>query len=198
MAAPILDIANRPNAAVRAANDKRAVRQERLLRDEVSFKVEHFSQGNLILPHLNHFFAQHIDRWSRTDNPSRFVHPQSRALFENFTLIAADTGWLRFTRIEWKDRAIAYHYGTCYRGRYLWGTSSFAPDLASRSPGQVLIRQLLLKAIGENARIVDLGTGTHQFKLRIATDVHPVRTWGLYPPKRDKKRHCSDIGGYLP
>ena len=90
-------------------------------------------------------------------------------------------GWLRFTCITWNDRPIAYHFGLCYRGRYLFGIPSFAIDLARYSPGEVLLRQLLIAAIEEGAHTFDFGIGDEAYKYRFATDVVQLRTWGLYP-----------------
>jgi CelD/BcsL family acetyltransferase involved in cellulose biosynthesis len=95
--------------------------------------------------------------------------------------LGAHTGWLRFMRLDWDGRPIAFHYGFRYRGTYHWDTPSFAIDLAHRSPGSVLIRQLLLAAIAEGAETFDFGLGDLEFKRRFTNRVNRVHTWGLYP-----------------
>src|SRR5205814_6550112 len=100
------------------------------------------------------------------------------------TKFAASTGWLRFTRVVWDGRPIAFHYGFCYCGRYFWNVSAFAIDLARRSPGQILLRHLLLAAIDEGAEMFDFGSGDQPFKLRCATDIPYVYGMGLYLSKR--------------
>ncbi|HZN12471.1 MAG TPA: GNAT family N-acetyltransferase, partial [Blastocatellia bacterium] len=90
-------------------------------------------------------------------------------------------GWLRFTRVEWGGEAVAYHYGMSYGGSYFWYKPSFAPRHARRSPGEVLLRQLLLAAIEEESRTFDFGIGEEAFKYRFADRINRVRTWGLYP-----------------
>ena len=65
----------------------------------------------------------------------------------------------------------------------MWYKPSFAIELAKRSPGEVLLRGLLLTALKEGASTFDLGLGAENFKERFATHTPVVRTWGLYPPE---------------
>ena len=181
MHAAVLDLAAHPETALEAANKKRVLKLERSYEREAPIDVQHLRSGAEIMPHLDEFFDQHVSRWADTDTPSRFAETEPRRLVEQFTRGAADTGWLRFTRIEWQGRSIAFHYGYCYDGRYYWGMPSFAPDLARRSPGQLMTRHLLLAAISEGAHTFDFGTGTQPFKLRFASHTDRVRTWGLCP-----------------
>src|SRR4029077_1134663 len=98
------------------------------------------------------FFAQHISRWAATASPSLFNDETQRQFYRRLARTASDAGWLRFTRVEWQGRVIAFHFGFCYRGNFLWYKPTFAIDLAQRSPGEVLLRQLLLRAMAENAQ----------------------------------------------
>ena len=70
---------------------------------------------------------------------------------------ASEAGWLRFTWIEWQDRMIAAHFG--FHWQHTWYKPSFTIDLAQRSPGEVLLRRLLLAAIREGADAFDFGLG---------------------------------------
>ena len=111
-----------------------------------------------------------------------------KRFYRELARAAADTGWLRFTRLDWQGRTIAFHFGFCYRGNFLWYKPSFAIDLAQHSPGEALLRQLLLKAIGEKAHTFDFGLGDEAFKSRFATQVNLVRNWGLYEPGAIEKK----------
>jgi CelD/BcsL family acetyltransferase involved in cellulose biosynthesis len=195
VSAPVLDLARRPEAALAAAHKKRLLKCEEAFRRGGPLEVLHLRDGEAILPHLEEFFAQHIERWAVTPHPSMFLDPRQRKLVEGFTQAAACTGWLRFTRIDWNGRPIAFHYGTCYHGRYFWSIPTFAVDLASRSPGQVLLRQVLLAAIEEGASLFDLGIGDQEYKYRFATDVGRVRGWGLYPSTGAAARAAETGGG---
>lgn len=157
------------------------LRHERALRREGEMVVEHLSGGETISQHLSEFFDQHIDRWKAASYPSLFLDPKQKKFYERLSLLAGDTGWLRFTRLVWNGRAIAFHFGFSYNRNYLWYKPSFAIDLARRSPGEVLLRQLLLAALDEDAVTFDFGLGDEAFKHRFATHVNYVHTWGLYP-----------------
>jgi CelD/BcsL family acetyltransferase involved in cellulose biosynthesis len=179
--APMLALASQPEFAHAATRKKSLIRSEKFFHREGKLKVQHLHDGRDILPHLDEFFDQHVMRWEKTPYPSLFNEHIQRTFYKKLTCIAAQTGWLRFTRLDWERRAIAFHFGFCYRRNYLWYKPSFAIDLAHRSPGQVLLRQLLLAAIKEGAKTFDFGLGDEEFKRRFATHINHVRTWGLYP-----------------
>jgi CelD/BcsL family acetyltransferase involved in cellulose biosynthesis len=178
--APGLDLASQPEMGTAHTRKQSLLRHERYFRREGSLEVRHLSDGEAIHPYLEEFFQQHISRWANTPYPSDFLDPAWRGFYETLTRVAAHTGWLRFTRIEWEGRAIALHYGFCYHGNYLWYKPAFDIGLARRSPGEVLLRQLLLAAMAEGAAVFDFGLGDEPFKCRFATHVRHVRSWGLY------------------
>lgn len=175
---PALDIAAFPDAAAAAAAKKSLVRHERFFRRNGELVVEHLHDGHAILPHLDEFFEQHVARWAVTEDPSEFAEDGCRDFVRHLTELAGETGWLRFTRVVWNDIPIAFHFGLCYAGRFHWWRPSFSIDLARRSPGEVLLRSLLLAAIEEGVRVFDFGLGVLPFKLRFATRIDSVDYWG--------------------
>jgi len=177
LAAPAFDLAG----AEAAAGKKSLVRHERWFRREGDLRVTHLRDGSEILPHLEDLFEQHVDRWAATDSPSLFLDEGQRDLYREVCRRAATAGWLRFTRLDWEGEPVAFHFGFSFAGTYLWYKPSFAVAHARRSPGEVLLRQLILAAADEGARVFDLGVGDEPFKRRFATSVPTVRTWGLYP-----------------
>lgn len=182
MPAPVMDLAGQPDRALAAAGKKSLRRGEKALRREGTLEVRQFTDGAEILHQLDEFFDQHVSRWAGTSSPSPYRDPGERARVLELTLALAATGWLRFTRLEWNGRAIAYDYGTCFGGRYSTRASTFSVDLARYSPGQILLRHLVLAAIEEGARTFDFGLGDQPYKLRLATHVETARAWGLYRP----------------
>ena len=145
--------------------------------------VEHIGDAETIEEHLDEFFQQHVERWKGTDSPSLFLDVKQREFYRRLSVVATDAGWLRFTRVVWNDRAVAAHFGFNYRRKFLWYKPTFAIDLAKKSPGEVLLRNLLLRAMSEGCDAFDFGLGNEAFKSRFATQVNYVRTWGLYPMK---------------
>ena len=179
--APSLDLFSDRTVAIAATNKKSLVRHEKFFLREGGIKVHDLRHRDEILPCLDEFFEQHLSRCTIASYPSLFRDRIQRDFYKRLTDFFSETDWLRFTRVDWQGRPIAFHFGFCYRGSYLWYKPSFAPDLARHSPGEVLIRQLLLAAIGEGAQVFDFGIGDESFKHRFATHETTLRTWGLYP-----------------
>lgn len=179
---PALEIGSDGMVAVEAAKKKSLVRHEKLFTRVAPLSVEHLSDGDAILPHLDEFFAQHLARWAGTSSPSLFNEERQRRFYREVARRAGQSGWLRFTRIGWQGRAIAFHFGFRHRGIFLWYKPSFAIELAKQSPGEVLLRHLLLASAAEGTHTFDFGLGDEAFKWRFATRVDVVRNWGLYEP----------------
>lgn len=178
---PTVDIKGQPETALANTRKKSLVRHENYFRREGSLEVRHLTESADILPNLEEFFDMHVARRAATPEPSLFIDPAQRAYYRRMTQELSPTGWLRFTRIDWNGKAIAFHFGLCYRGKYHYGIPAFQIGLARHSPGEVLLRQLMLAAIDEGADTFDFGIGDEAYKYRFNTGVTELRTWGLYP-----------------
>lgn len=177
---PLIDLTC-PEVAHAATHKKDCLQRERILRRGAELEVHHLQDARVILANLDTFFEQHIARWEVKPQQSIFVDQRQRTFIEQLTRSAASEGWLRFLRMDWRGRPIAFQYGFCYRGRYVRQISSFAIDMIRYAPGQVLLRQSILGAIAEGAHTFDFGIGEQPYKLRLASNINYVRTWGLYP-----------------
>jgi CelD/BcsL family acetyltransferase involved in cellulose biosynthesis len=180
--APVMTISDDRDVALAGTRKKSMIRHERSLLRDGELAIHHDRRARDILPHLPALFAQHVARWSHTATPSRFAVPAHRRFVEEIVRTGSDAGWVRFTRLEWRGRSIACHLGFCLDGRYLWYTPTYDVELARYSPGEVLLRHVLLDAIDEGAELFDFGIGDELYKARFATDVKRVTTFGLYPP----------------
>jgi CelD/BcsL family acetyltransferase involved in cellulose biosynthesis len=189
MPAPARDVHD-PREFTAVANKKSLVRHERYFSREAELEITHMTTAEEILPHLDEFFSQHRDRWAATPFPSLFCDPLQEKFYKLLTALASDAGWLRFTRIAWNENPIAFHFGFSYGGSFMWYKPSFEIAHARHSPGEVLLRQLLLAAQNENAHTFDFGLGDEEFKARFATRVNHVRNWGLYEPSVIAKKHA--------
>ncbi|MBW3623991.1 MAG: GNAT family N-acetyltransferase [Armatimonadetes bacterium] len=178
---PYMPVRSHPDQALAATRKKSLVRHEKYFLREGVLSVLHLRDGEEILPHLPAFFEQHKARREATDHPSIFCEPVHRQHYERMTRDMAQTGWLRFTRLDWNGAPVAFHWGLCYQGRYLWGVPSFDVRLSPHSPGEVLLRQALLDAIEEDVEIFDFGIGDESYKYRFATHNTQLQDWGLYP-----------------
>jgi CelD/BcsL family acetyltransferase involved in cellulose biosynthesis len=181
LVAPALSVAADPDRVRGLAAKSSLRRRERGFERESPLHVIHARSASDVEPHLDRFFDQHIARRAATDHPSVFLTWPSRDFYRCLIRNADRPGWVRFTRVLWKDSTIAHHLGFCYRGWYAWHKPTFDVTLARKSPGEVLLRHLLLAAVDEGATVFDFGLGDEAFKMRFADHVNTVRTWGLYP-----------------
>jgi CelD/BcsL family acetyltransferase involved in cellulose biosynthesis len=181
LAAPRLDIAARPDLAIQHTRKKSLIRHENYFRRTGELTVQHTNAAEQILPQLDEFFSQHIARRNATPHPSLFMDPNQREYYQNIVTNMGPKGWLRFTRLDWNGRPIAFHFGLCYHDRFLYGIPSFDIGLQRHSPGEVLLRQLLLAAVEEGAAVFDFGLGDEAYKYRFATSEVQLITWGVYP-----------------
>ena len=179
--APMLEMEKFPEIAHSAAMKKSLLRHEAWFEKNGGVQSIHLHRCKDILPWLDEFFEQHTRRWQQTAFPGLFNDKKQRLFYKRFVELASATGWLRFAVIKWKEKAIAFHYGFNYNGSFLWYKPSFDIELAKHSPGEVLLRQLLLQALKEHAQVFDLGLGDEIFKERFATSKRFVHTHGLYP-----------------
>ena len=187
MAAPLLDFKNFPEESSLIVNKKRLHKYESYFRLTGDFHVDHFHRRQEILSALPSFIQQHITRWEVTEYPSLFLDPKQKLFYQRLAECADESGWLRLTRINWQDQAIAYHFGFCHQGSFVYYKPSYDIGLSSRSPGQVLLRHVLLRAQDEGCSIFDFGLGEEAYKNRFSTGTRYVNTWGLYPPTSLKK-----------
>jgi CelD/BcsL family acetyltransferase involved in cellulose biosynthesis len=175
---PILNLAELPRESLAMAAQK-ALREDRWLRKNGELVVEQLRDADEILPHLDDFFDQHVARWADVEGGySVFAEPESRVFVKHLTRLMSAPGWLRFTRLIWNGRTIAYDYNLCYRGRFHMWRSSFAADLARRSPGAVMTRYVVREAIDEGAAVLDWGPGDVPYKLETATRIENACWWG--------------------
>jgi CelD/BcsL family acetyltransferase involved in cellulose biosynthesis len=181
LAAPRLDIATSLGAAMHCTRKNSLTRHENFFRRTGDLKVSHSRDPEEICPQLDEFFSQHIARRNATAFPSIFIDTAQREYYREIVRRIGPTGWLRFTRLEWNGRSIAFHLGVSYQGRFLFGIPSFDIELRRHSPGEVLLRQLLLAAMEEGADVFDFGPGDEAYKYRFANGEVQLVTWGVYP-----------------
>ncbi len=180
---PRLDLKESPANVFTAINKKSLRRHEAWFKRNGELQIDHFSNKDEIAPLLGQIFNQHIERWESTPFPSLFLKPDEQLFYRTVTDSLAETGWLRVTRVLWNGIPVAFHFGFYYNGSFFWYKPSYKISMAKHSPGEVLLRQLLIKAIDEKASIFDFGLGDEAFKKRFSTRDIRVTNWGLHPNK---------------
>lgn len=112
------------------------------------------------------FFEQHQQRWRGTGSPSLFTDPRVRDFYRVLLERLLPTGWLVFSVVTFDDRPLAFHFGFDYDRRYYWYKPSFDIGHRQHSPGNLLLRFLLQRALERNCREFDFTIGNEEFKRR--------------------------------
>jgi CelD/BcsL family acetyltransferase involved in cellulose biosynthesis len=156
-------------------------KREEFFRRHGRLEVRQFQDYETILPQLGDYYAQHIARWQVKGISSPFADARLRTFHERFLQIAGPTGWIRFLRVDWEGRPLAFELAWYYRGTHYSAPWCFAVEHGRHCPGHVLLRQSLLAALRAGLTTYDLGGGDQEYKFRLPVRVKRCCTWGLYP-----------------
>lgn len=153
----------------------------------LSFRT--LSAASDIEPQLDAFFEQHIARWSASRTPSLFLVQANRDFYYELTRQLDGTSWLAFSLVELDGRPIAMHYGFDYNDTLFWYKPSFDPAFAAHSPGLVLVRHLIRRAMEDGRRELDFTIGDESFKRRFTNLVRKTVRIRVY---RDPTRYALE------
>jgi CelD/BcsL family acetyltransferase involved in cellulose biosynthesis/protein-tyrosine-phosphatase/predicted ATP-grasp superfamily ATP-dependent carboligase len=168
-ACPWLDLDAREVTRVTAKESVK--RGERKLLSLGQLRFSRLSEAAHIEPMLETFFAQHIVRWSGTAYPSLFNREQNRTFYRDLVHVLAPSRSLQFSVLSLNDRPIAQHFGMLSKDRLLWYKPTFETSLAKCSPGEALLKNLIVDARNQGLRVLDFTRGDEPFKLRFASSV---------------------------
>lgn len=133
--------------------------------------VQDLTRASEIAPWLDRFFAQHVTRWQGHGTPSLFGDPLNQAFYRDLTERMSATGWLLFSLVQLDDHPIAMHFGFDYDDAMIWYKPSFDPAYAAGSPGLVMLRHLIGRAVKQGCRELDFTIGDEPFKRRFTNHV---------------------------
>ncbi len=176
---PRSDLAD-PSVARELPRKKSLRRHHNHFRKQPGYRVEHLDRAAGIEPHLDAFFEQHVARWAGTPTPSLFRDERPRRFYRALVRRMDGTGWLRFTRLSVGELPIAFHLGFVYGNEFVWYKPSFDPQLARRSPGEALLKELLDRAIADGLSAFDFTVGDETFKSRFASSTPVNRSLTVY------------------
>ena len=129
------------------------------------------TNGADIMAYLDVFFSQHVSRWTGRSTPSLFLDTMNQRFYRRLTEAMSGIGTLLFSIVELDGRPIAMHYGFDYAGTITWYKPSFDPAYASGSPGLLLVRHLIARALALDRRELDFTIGDELFKRRFTNHV---------------------------
>ena len=157
-----------------AINKKSLRRHEKGLKKLGSLDFVTYRNGADIEPRLEDFFQLHIRRWKDTKTPSLFLKQENCDFYRKFSRTADKHQKVRYSELRLDQRLIAAHFGFLDSDRFIWYKPAFDIDYKKKSPGEVLLRYLLMQAEKENAKVFDFTIGDESFKLRFATETKQV------------------------
>lgn len=196
---PTLLVRGHETAARRLLDKSSLRRRQNYFERSGKLSFRDLTGASEIAPHLDRFFDQHTTRWSGTSTPSLFCDSINRAFYRDLMFRLDGTKWLLFSLIEFDGHPIAFHYGFDYNDAVLWYKPSFDPAFASRSPGLVLVRHLIRRALDDGRRELDFTIGDEPFKQRFTNVVRKTvkvqifRSPALYVYERSRRGVMSAV-----
>jgi CelD/BcsL family acetyltransferase involved in cellulose biosynthesis len=115
---------------------------------------------------LESFFEQHVQRWQGTSTPSLFTTARNRQFYRELVNRLQPAGTLAFTRVRVNGKPLAFHFGFVHNQRYFWYKPSYAIEHRHHSPGTLMLRLLMLRALERGCKEFDFTIGHEAFKYR--------------------------------
>lgn len=180
----VVDIAADPEG-IRRAVSRSMRKREGWFTKQAAIVPQRLTTAAEVLPLLPEFFELHVARWRSLGEESVYERPESRLFLERWIADSAALGWLHALRLEWQGRLLGMEFSWRLDGVQHCGHWVFPPDLARRSPGQVLLRHSVLDAIAAGVTVYDQGLGDQEYKFRLPSHTVNCITWGLFPVAPD-------------
>jgi len=143
--------------------------------------VDHLQDPEEIYGHLEHFFRQHLERWSVTSHPSLFASERAKEFYRQLTLQLAQTGNVVFTVVSLNGDPVAFHYGLISKGEFIWYKPTFDVTHWREAPGETLLKELLTLSKANGYRVFDFTRGGESFKSRFANETRSNFSFHVYP-----------------
>jgi peptidoglycan/xylan/chitin deacetylase (PgdA/CDA1 family)/CelD/BcsL family acetyltransferase involved in cellulose biosynthesis len=122
------------------------------------------------------FFHLHGQRWQSKGKPGVFHGEAKRRFYSQMSRAALKAGALRFHRLDWGERAVAFQFGFSWGGRFLLLQEAYDPAFENLRPGLALRAFRLRAMIAEENSEYDFLAGVAQHKL----------DWGAEPKRAIK------------
>lgn len=110
------------------------------------------------------FIDYHKKRWSQKGHLSQFSDPRWIAHYLKLNEKMAGKGWLELSILRLDGNYLAFAFSYVYEGRYYYYTPSFNPEFYRYSPGNLLIKYLIVDAYERGIKCFDLLRGDEPYK----------------------------------
>ncbi len=120
-------------------------------------------------------FELHRARWAIRGEPGVLADPAIERFHTEAATALHARGLLRMIGLHLDGRLRAVHYGFADHGRHLFYLSGFDPEVASLSPGRLLIDRALERARDDRAFEFDFLRGCEAYKYEWGAEDRPAR-----------------------
>lgn len=180
---PTLLLGEDRDATLDALLGKKSLRQrESRLGKLGTLEFAHLTDRESARRHLAILFDQHAARWAMAGEPSPFRQPDTRAFYEDLVDRLDPRSELRFSVLTLDRRPLACHFGFETGGNFTFYKPTFDVDFWDYSPGDVLLKNLLVYVRERDIVEFDFTRGDEAYKMRFANHARRNRTLRLYRP----------------
>lgn len=181
---PTLLVDGHADEVRRLANKPSLRRPENYFARGGQLRVQDLRQQHEILPLLDTFFQQHVERHRLKHGGSLFDDARNRDFYRRLVAALDGTGWLLFSVTAVDDRPLAFHFGFDYNGVVTWYKPSFDVVRGQHSPGLMMVRHLMQYAVDHGRRELDFTIGDEPFKRRFTNAMRQTQRLQVFRQPR--------------
>jgi CelD/BcsL family acetyltransferase involved in cellulose biosynthesis len=119
--------------------------------------------------------------WKGEEGVGIFMRATHRAFYHLLMENLSARGRLRLSILTIDDQLAAYEIGILGTDNYCMHGTAFDPELASFSPGRLLMLHVLEKCMSEKRRIYDFLQNDQEFKRQMSTQSSSFWDWIVLP-----------------
>jgi CelD/BcsL family acetyltransferase involved in cellulose biosynthesis len=134
--------------------------------------------------YLPALFDLHVREWAWRGQTSEFVSAEARAFYRELARGLSEDGVARLDGLKWNGTLVSAHFGFVWRETMHYYKPAFDPDYRSRSPGTLLLRQMLRSTVEEGLEEFDFLAGRESYKSDYSPEIRPTSTLRLFRNRR--------------
>ena len=146
-------------------------------------------RGSDVQDGLDELFQLHAARWQRKGGTGVLHDPDVRRFHRAVAASLDDAGELRLLRLRAGSETAAVYYGFLTGRRECFYIAGFNPRFSAASPGAVLLREVLRRAIDDGAEIFDFLSGREAYKYEWGAEDRPFVARTFWRPPESCLHH---------
>ena len=133
-----------------------------------------------ILPHIDAFFSQHIQRYRLKNQASQFTDAANKEFYVDLVERFDHNGWIIFSVLTLDDVVVAYRLGFDYDNKLIWYKPAFDVEYRAYSPGTIMLKKLIEYSIETGHSELDFTIGDEAFKSRFSNRTRYNQNIAIY------------------